>query len=42
MAVAYHDEKPHLMVVIYDPKRVKSIEYVNAAKNRRLHAELVA
>ena len=25
MAAAYHDEKPHLMVVVYDPALVKSI-----------------
>jgi hypothetical protein len=42
MAAAYHDEKPHLMVVIYDPGLVKSIEFVNAANNRGLHAELIA
>ncbi len=42
MAAAYHDEKPHLMVIIYDPGLVKSIEFVNAAKLRGLHAELIA
>jgi len=42
MAAAYHDEKPHLMVVVYDPGRVKSIEFVSAAKNRGLHAKLIA
>jgi hypothetical protein len=41
MAAAYHDEKPHLMVVVYDPGQVKSIEFVNAAKNTGLHAELI-
>jgi hypothetical protein len=42
MAAAYHDERPHLMVVVYDPALVKSIEFVNVAKNRGLHAELIA
>jgi hypothetical protein len=42
MAAAYHDDKPHLMVVIYDPGLVKSIEFVNLASNRGLHAELIA
>jgi hypothetical protein len=42
MAAAYHDERPHLMVVIYDPERVKSTEFVNAARKRGFHAELVA
>lgn len=42
MAAAYHDERPHLMVVVYDPALVKSIEFVNVAKGRGLHAELIA
>jgi hypothetical protein len=42
MAAAYHDDKPHLMVIIYDPDLVKSIDFVNAAKNNGLHAELIA
>jgi len=42
MAAAYHDDKPHLIVVVYDPAMVKSIEFVNTAKNRGLHAELIA
>ena len=42
MAAAYHDERPHLIIVIYDPECVKSIEFVDAAKRRGLHAELVA
>ena len=42
MAASYHDEKPHLMIVIYDPGVVKSIEFVNVASNRGLHTELIA
>jgi len=42
MAAAYHDEKPHLMVVIYKPDLVKSIEFVNAARDRGFHVELIA
>jgi hypothetical protein len=42
MAAVYHDEKPHLMIIIYDPGLVKSISFVNAAKKHGLHAELVA
>jgi hypothetical protein len=42
MAAAFHDEKPHLMVVIYKPDLVKSIEFVNAARHCGLHAELIA
>jgi hypothetical protein len=42
LAAAYHDERPHLMVVVYDPALVKSIEFVNVANENGLHAELIA
>jgi hypothetical protein len=41
MAAACHDERPHLMLIEYDPDAVKSIEFVNAAKARGIHAELI-
>lgn len=41
MAAAYHDEKPHLMLIEYDPDAVNSIEFVKIARNRGLHAELI-
>jgi hypothetical protein len=42
MAAAFHDEKPHFMVIIYEPGLVKSIEFIHAAMLRGLHAELIA
>ena len=42
MAAAYHDDKPHLMVVVYDPSLAKSINFVEAARARGLHTELIA
>ena len=42
MAAAYHDERPHLMVIVYDPAQVKSIDFINLAKQRGLHTELIA
>ena len=42
LAAAYHDERPHLMVVIYDPALVKSIDFISVAKSCELHAELIA
>ena len=42
MAAAYHDEKPHLMVITYDPGLVEFIEFVNVTNNRGLHAEMIA
>lgn len=41
MAAAYQDEKPHLMVMAYDPDAVKSSTFVKIAQERGLHAELV-
>ena len=41
MAAACHDEKPHLMLIEYDPEIVNSIEFVNAAKKSGFHAELI-
>jgi len=41
MAAAYHDEKPHLMLIEYNPDATQSIEFVNMAKKHGLHAELI-
>jgi hypothetical protein len=41
VAAAYHDEKPHLMLIEYNPDIINSIEFVNAAKKHGLHAELI-
>ena len=36
-----HDERPHLMLIEYNPDVLHSIEFVNAARDRGLHAELI-
>ena len=41
MAADYHDEQPHLMVILYDPDTISSMEFINTAKSMNLHAELV-
>ena len=41
MAAASHDEKPHLLLIEYNPDAINSIEFVNAAKKHNLHAELI-
>jgi len=41
MAAAFHDEKPHLVLIEYNPDVVNSIEFVGAAKKQKLHAELI-
>ncbi len=41
MGAAYHDERPHLMVVEYDPARNSSANLLNAIKAQGVHAELI-
>jgi hypothetical protein len=41
MAAAYQDERPHLMLIEYNPDLVNSSEFVNAARQHGLHAELI-
>ncbi|MBD3609694.1 MAG: ATP-binding protein [Gammaproteobacteria bacterium] len=40
-AAAYHDEKPHLMVVEYNPESANSSDFLDIAKGLGLHAELI-
>jgi hypothetical protein len=35
MAASYHDEKPHLMVMAYDPDVVNSLSFVKTAQELR-------
>jgi hypothetical protein len=41
LAAACHDEKPHLMLIEYDPDTINSMEFVNTAKNKGFHAQLI-
>jgi len=41
MAAVYHDEKPHLMLIEYNPDVVNSTAFVDAARQHGLHAELI-
>ncbi len=41
MAAASHEEKPHLMVVEYDPALVNSGEILDTVKSSGVHAELI-
>lgn len=40
-AASFHDEKPHLMIVVYDPDVINSKIFVDLAKNHNIHAELI-
>jgi hypothetical protein len=41
MSADYRDEKPHLMIVGYDPDNVVPQAFVTAAQRRGYHAELI-
>jgi len=41
LAAAYHDERPHLMLIEYNPGLINSTEFVKAAKKHGRHAELI-
>ena len=40
-AAAYHDDKPHLMIVEYDPDKVTSRQLLDVITEHNIHAELV-
>ncbi len=39
-AVAFHDNKPHLMIVEYDPDAVTSQQLLQVVLDQGVHAEL--
>ena len=41
VAVRLDDDKPHLMIVEYDPDAIKAIDVLNCVKEDGVHAELV-
>ena len=41
MAAACHDERPHLLLIEYNPDAINSIDFVNTAKKQGLHAQLI-
>ena len=41
MAVAHHDEKPHLLLVEYDPATVHAKDLLQVALDQGVHAQLV-
>jgi hypothetical protein len=41
VAAASHDERPHLMVVEYDPDRIDSQRILSAVRDAGVHAELI-
>lgn len=41
IAASYHDNKPHLFVIEYDPDAVETAAFLDVAKSSGLHAELI-
>jgi len=41
MGVAHHDEKPHLLIVEYDPDEVHAKDLLQVALGMGVHAQLV-
>jgi len=41
MGVAHHEEKPHLMIIEYDPDRVSSGDLLKVVQGQGIHAELI-
>ncbi len=42
MTADCRDDRPHLMIVGFDPENITSVELLTMAKNQGYHAELVA
>jgi len=41
VAVAKHDEKPHLVIVEYNPEKTNSQAFLKCVKDANYHAELI-
>ena len=41
MTADYRDERPHLMIVGYNPENVAPKAFISAAQRRGYHAELI-
>lgn len=41
MGVAHHDEKPHLLIVEFDPDQVHAKELLQVSLDQGVHAQLV-
>ena len=40
-SASFHDEKPHMMIVLYDPERVNSLGLLETVRGKGVHAELI-
>ena len=42
MTADYRDDRPHLMIVGYDPENINNSALITAVRNHGYHAELIA
>lgn len=42
MTADCRDDRPHLMIVGFDPENISAVELLATAQNRGYHAELIA
>ena len=40
-AASFHYEKPHLMIIVYDPDVIPSLTFVKLAKEHNINAKLI-
>ena len=40
-SASFHDEKPHLMIVMYDPEQMNSHSLLETVQGKGVHAELI-
>jgi len=41
LSAGYHNDKPHLMIIEYNPDDINSSDFLETVKNKGIHAELV-
>lgn len=41
ISLGYHDRRPHLMMVGYNPEQITHTDILTSIKTRGLHAELI-
>lgn len=40
-SASFHDDKPHMMIVMYDPEKVNSQSLLGTVEGRGVHAEII-
>ncbi len=41
IAIGFHDDKPHLMIIEYNPDQIKSATLLETIKSEGIHASLI-